>query len=97
MGVVLQRIEDRKRIVFYQGEHTMQLEKVQYTIKTYTAGAFGLLTRLLVVILAATVFLTVPAAVPAQQPAQIGTQARSAAKTLAGEGDSIRPFRVNIP
>ncbi len=75
----------------------MQLEKVQYTTKTYNADAFGLLTRLIVVILAAAVSLTVPAAVLAQQPAQTGTQAKSAAKTLAGEGDSIRPFRVNVP
>ncbi len=75
----------------------MQLEKVQHAAKSHTAGAFGLLTRLIVVILAAAVSLTVPAAVTAQQPAQTGTQARSAAKTLASEDDSIRPFRINVP
>ena len=75
----------------------MQFEKGQYTAKAHTPGTFGPLPRLLVAILAAAVSMTAPAAVTAQQPAKIGTQARSAAKTLAGEGDSIRPFRVNFP
>jgi len=39
--------------------------------------------------------LTVPAAVPAQQPARAG--AAVSAKAVAGEGDAIRPFRVQVP
>src|SRR5215203_33338 len=74
----------------------MQLEKVRYTATSFTAICFGLLSRLLVVLFAAAVSLTVPAAL-AQQPAKAGAQARSAAKTLTGEGDSIRPFRVKVP
>jgi hypothetical protein len=75
----------------------MQLEKVQYKAKSCTAVRFGLLSRVLVVLFAAVVSQTAPAAAFAQQPAQAGAQARSAAKILAGESDSIRPFRVNVP
>jgi pimeloyl-ACP methyl ester carboxylesterase len=75
----------------------MQLGKVQYKAKSCTAVRFSLLSRLLVVLFAAAVSQTAPAAALAQQPAQPGAQVRSAAKTLAGERDSIRPFRVNVP
>src|SRR5215211_1462756 len=75
----------------------MQLDKVQYKAKSCTAVSFSLLSRLLVMFFAAAVSQTAPAAALAQQPAQAGARARSAAKTLAGERDSIRPFRVNIP
>jgi len=53
----------------------MRREKVQYTTKARTSAAFGLLTRFLVVLLAAAMSLTPPAAVLAQQPAQTGAQA----------------------
>src|SRR5215211_7749347 len=75
----------------------MRLEKVQYTVTSCTAGYSGLLSRLLVVLLAAAASLAAPAAAPAQQPARAGAQSRSAAKTLAGEGDAIRPFRLRVP
>src|SRR5215213_4681952 len=75
----------------------MQLEKVQYKAKSCTAVRFSLLSRLLFVLFAAVVSQTAPAAALAQQPARAGAQARSAAKRLAGESDSIRPFRVNVP
>jgi pimeloyl-ACP methyl ester carboxylesterase len=39
--------------------------------------------------------MTQPAAVPAQQPAKAG--APVAAKVVAGDGDSIRPFQVHVP
>jgi pimeloyl-ACP methyl ester carboxylesterase len=74
----------------------MQFEKVRYTANARAAFSFGLLPRLLVVLFAAAVSLTAPAAARAQQPAQAGAQARSAARALAGESDSIRPFRIHV-
>jgi pimeloyl-ACP methyl ester carboxylesterase len=75
----------------------MQLGKAQYTAMAHTTCIFGLLSRLLLVLLAAAAMsLASPATLLAQQFAQTGTQDRSAAKTLAGEGDSIRPFRINV-
>ena len=47
----------------------MQLEKAQYTAKAGITGVFGLLSRFIVVLLAATGSLTPPASVRAQQPA----------------------------
>src|SRR5215213_424411 len=75
----------------------MQLEKVPDTATAGAAVGFGLLSRLLLVLFAATTPLALSAAASAQQPARAGARARSAAKTLAGESDSIRPFRVNVP
>ena len=74
----------------------MRFDKAQHTAKSSITRILGPLPRLFLALLAS-VSLTSPAAVPAQQPAQTGTLARGAAKTLAGEGDSIRPFRVHVP
>ena len=74
-----------------------KLKKVHYTTKARTAGAFVLLSRLLVVLLAAMVFLALPAHLLAQQSAQIGTQAQGATKALATADNAIRPFRVHVP
>jgi pimeloyl-ACP methyl ester carboxylesterase len=56
----------------------MQLEKVQYTTKASAAVGFGLLSRFLVVLFAATMPLAPPAAVLAQQPAQTAGQNQGA-------------------
>jgi pimeloyl-ACP methyl ester carboxylesterase len=72
----------------------MQLEKVQHKTGARAAFGSGLLSRLLFMLLAA-ITLTTPA--PAQQPAPAGAQDRTEAKTLAGQSDAIRPFRVNVP
>src|ERR1044072_3102425 len=61
----------------------MQLEKVQYTTKARTPVVFGLLSRLLVALFAATVFLAPPARVLAQQPVQTAVQTWGAGKALA--------------
>src|SRR5262249_3015089 len=68
-----------------------------YTTKPYTAGAFGLLSRLLVALFAATLYLAPPATVFAQQLAHSSAQAQSAIKASATEDNAIRPFRVNVP
>ncbi|MCF2151425.1 epoxide hydrolase [Desmonostoc muscorum LEGE 12446] len=78
-----------------QRENTMIVKKVHYKTKARTARAFALL-RLLVALLAATVFLASPARVLAQQFAQIGAQAQVAAKA-ATKDNAIRPFRVHVP
>jgi pimeloyl-ACP methyl ester carboxylesterase len=75
----------------------MRLEKVQHTVGAGAAFGFGLLSRLPLALLAAAFALTAPAAAPAQQPAPTGAQARSEAKTLAGESESIRPFHFKAP
>lgn len=74
-----------------------KLKKVHYKTKARTAGAFVLLSRLLVALFAATVFLAPPARVFAQQSAQIGAQTQVAAKAIATADNGIRPFRVNMP
>src|SRR5262249_58369216 len=61
----------------------MQLEKVQYAAKAHTTGAFGLLSRFLVVFFAATVSPAPAATVLAQQPAQTAGQTQGAVKALA--------------
>ena len=60
----------------------MKLEQAQRGAKAHAAGGFGLPSRFLVVLFAATLALAPSAAVLAQQPAQ-------AART-----NPIRPFRV---
>ena len=75
----------------------MPLENLQHTARARTVGAFRLLSRFLVVLFAATVFLAWAISVLAQQPTRADVQDRAAAGALAGEGDSIRPFRVNVP
>jgi pimeloyl-ACP methyl ester carboxylesterase len=74
-----------------------KLKKVRYTTKARTAGAFVLLSRLLVVLLTAMVCLAPLNRLLAQQPAQVGTQAQGAAKAIATEDNAIRPFRVHVP
>lgn len=75
----------------------MRLEKAEQTTGTCHTRTRGTLTRQLVVLFTAAVCLTASAAAPAQQPGPRGAQARSKAKALAGEGDSIRPFRARVP
>ena len=74
----------------------MRIDKAPQTAKTLITCVVGTLPRHLFALLAA-VCLTAGAEVFAQRTAQTGTQARSAAKSLAGEGDAIRPFRVRVP
>ncbi|MCC5653349.1 epoxide hydrolase [Nostoc sp. XA013] len=70
----------------------MTIKKVHYKTKARTAGTF-VLSRLLVALLAATVFLAPPARLLAQQFAQI----QVAGKAIATEDNAIRPFRVHFP
>src|SRR5215204_260207 len=74
----------------------MRLAESQHTAQSRITRVVGPLPRLLAALLAAA-SLASPAAVPAQQPARAGAVARSAAGAFAGEGDSIRPFRVKVP
>jgi pimeloyl-ACP methyl ester carboxylesterase len=75
-----------------------ELEKVHYTTKAHTSGAFVLLSRLLVALFAAMVSLAPPARVLAQQSAQTGAQAQGAAKASATGDTSIRPFpKIHMP
>ncbi|MBW4456841.1 MAG: epoxide hydrolase [Nostoc indistinguendum CM1-VF10] len=73
-----------------------KLKKVHYKTKARTAGTF-VLSRLLVALLAATVFLAPPARLLAQQFGQIGAQTQVAGKAIATEDNAIRPFRVHVP
>jgi pimeloyl-ACP methyl ester carboxylesterase len=80
-----------------QKENTMtKLKKVHYKTKTRTAGTF-VLSRLLVALLAATVFLAPPARLLAQQFTQTGAQTQVAGKASATEDNALRPFRVHVP
>src|SRR4051812_30389010 len=63
----------------------MQFEKVQYTAQAHTSGAFGLLSRFLVVLFAAMVSLATTVNVLAQQPAQMGAPAQDATKARAAQ------------
>src|SRR5205085_12269023 len=63
----------------------MQLEKVQYTAQAHTLGAFGLLSRFLVVLFAATVSLAATVNVLAPQPAQMGALAQGATRARAAQ------------
>ena len=75
----------------------MRLEKAQYTARAHTTCIFVLLPRFLVVLLAAAAMSLAPSTtLLAQQPVQTGTQDRSTSKSLAGEGNSVRPFRVQV-
>ncbi|MBD2564752.1 MULTISPECIES: epoxide hydrolase family protein [Nostoc] len=71
-----------------------KLKKVHYKAKARTAGTF-VLSRLLVALLAATVFLAPPARLLAQQFTQTDAQTQVAGK--ATEDNAIRPFRVHVP
>jgi pimeloyl-ACP methyl ester carboxylesterase len=74
----------------------MRLEKAQDTAGTHVTPVVGPLPRLLFALLTA-VSLTTPASVLAQQPARAAARAAKAATAPAGEGESIRPFRVRVP
>jgi pimeloyl-ACP methyl ester carboxylesterase len=74
----------------------MTIKKVHYKTKARTARAF-FLSRLLVALLAATVFLGPPARVLAQQFAQTSAQAQVRGKAITTEDNTIRPFRVHVP
>jgi pimeloyl-ACP methyl ester carboxylesterase len=82
---------------FYEGEQTMRLEEAQHTAKTRITRTLGLLPRLFCALMAAAMSLTLTVTVPAQQPARTDARAPVAARALAGEDDSSRPFRVHIP
>ncbi|MET0650855.1 MAG: epoxide hydrolase family protein [Pyrinomonadaceae bacterium] len=75
----------------------MRFDKAQHNAKSNITRTLGLLPRLLLALLAAAVCLTAPAAAHAQQSARTGAQARGALRALAGDGEAIRPFRVNVP
>jgi pimeloyl-ACP methyl ester carboxylesterase len=76
----------------------MRLEKAQYTARAHTTCIFILLPRFLIMLLAAAAMSLAPSTtLLAQQPVQTGTQDRGTSKSLAGEGDSVRPFRVQVP
>jgi hypothetical protein len=70
---------------------------VHYTAEAHTTGAFGLLSRLLVVLFAASMALPPTASVLAQQPAQTTAQVQGADRASLVEANAIRPFRINIP
>jgi pimeloyl-ACP methyl ester carboxylesterase len=73
----------------------MRLEKVRYAADARAAGGFGLLSRLLAVLFAATMTLAPSAAVLARQPAQTATSQTGTARPA--DANAIRPFRVSIP
>jgi pimeloyl-ACP methyl ester carboxylesterase len=81
-----------------RGEQTMiKLEQVQHAAGAHATSASGLLSRLLVVLFAATASLLPTATATAQQPALTVEQTRNAAAARAAVADAIRPFRVNVP
>ena len=90
----------------------MRLEKVQYAAKTRAAGGFGLRSRSLVVLFAATMLLAPSAAVLAQQPAETAVRNQGVAANTktrketatsqpgtvrSADTNAIRPFRVRVP
>ncbi len=75
----------------------MQLEKVQYTAQAHTPSAFGLLSRFLVVLFAATVSLAPTVNVLAQQPAQMGALTQSATRERAAQGRSPKHLQIRNP
>jgi pimeloyl-ACP methyl ester carboxylesterase len=62
-----------------------QLEKVQYTAKAHTTGAFGLLSQVVVVLVAATVSLAPTVTVLARQSSEKGPQTQGLIKTRAAK------------
>ena len=84
--------------IFQQGENAMtEFKKVLYTSKAHTTSAIGPLSRLLVVLVAATVSLASFTTALAQQTARSSAQSYSAAGVRTGEDSAIRPFQVNFP
>ncbi|MGH9966481.1 MAG: hypothetical protein ACREBG_01430 [Pyrinomonadaceae bacterium] len=74
-----------------------RLEKIKYSNKAHTAGAFGVLSRCLVVLFAATVSWAPTATVLAQQPAPTGGQAQGSARERRAETDEVRPSAMKRP
>lgn len=76
----------------------IEQEKVIYTTKACTSGSLGLLSRLLVMLIAGTVSMASNVAVLAQQPAYSGAQVESTEPDIGRSADTsaIRPFRVNV-
>jgi hypothetical protein len=72
----------------------MQLEKVQHAAQAHTPGAFGLLSRFLVVLFAATVSLAPTVNALAQQPAQVGAPAQGATRAATSRRGSSRSSSV---
>src|SRR5437763_10246740 len=72
----------------------MQFEISQCDAKTCNTGVFGPLSRFFVMLLVTAMSLASPVSMLAQQPPPTGSKA---AKALAGEDTSIRPFRVQFP
>src|SRR5215217_5542587 len=72
----------------------MRLEQSQRAARANCKQPSGAFSRFLLLLLAAAMSLTAPAA-HAQQPDRAG--AAAAAKSLAGEDEAIRPFRVHVP
>ena len=75
----------------------MRLEPARHTANSHVTRPVRALTRLLFALFVAVSLTTPAAAVTARQPTPPGTQAAKASGTLAGEGESIRPFRVRVP
>ena len=74
----------------------MRLENAQHTARARITYHLGPLPQLLSALLAA-MTATPSAAVFAQQPAQTGVLTAGAAGARAGEGETVRPFRVRLP
>ena len=74
----------------------MRLEQARHAASAHVMRAASPLARFLFLLLPAA-SLASPAAVAARQSAQTGAQAAKAAKALAGESESIRPFRARVP
>ncbi|HVF54553.1 MAG TPA: epoxide hydrolase, partial [Pyrinomonadaceae bacterium] len=88
----------------------MRLGESQHTVKARITRVVGPLRRVVgplrrvvgplprvIYALMAAVSLAQPSAVLAQRPARTVARDTKAAGALAGEGDSIRPFRVRVP
>ncbi|HYY98711.1 MAG TPA: epoxide hydrolase [Pyrinomonadaceae bacterium] len=72
----------------------MQPREAQYAAEISVKRIFGLPSRILFVLMAAT-YLTPPVAVLAQRYVHVG--APVAVKTRVGEENAVRPFRVHVP
>ena len=73
----------------------MQIKKVQYTARAHVNGGVGLLSRLFVMLLAATMSIGLSAVMLAHQPA--GTFMTQSETVRSTDKNAIRPFRVRIP
>jgi pimeloyl-ACP methyl ester carboxylesterase len=71
-----------------------RLKQIRYKTKVGATGAF-VLSRLLIALLATTVFLVLPARMLAQQSAQISAH-QIADRAITTKDNTIRPFRVHV-